>query len=514
MDQPDDISRLQALADAAVKRWYDAAGNSGSLNSWQPQSVLPESEINKNESIERRARDLYRNSPLARTIVDSHEQQIIHGGVNLRIQGATSQAKKIQTFITDTLESAELDSNLGSCFNDLLCEIIRETSVAGNCLILRVFDKEAPLGFRLKLLEWGYVDSQLDRVDGKTRIVRGVELNANDTPVAYWLKSSLDTKSRKKSIRYSRDTIAHVYVPPRVGALGGVSWLTPAMAYIRQLEDILFSAQQRQATAQAFTAFVTLPSGYRESNSDVVSDPSANDSKSKAAKTSDDRGFAKTTKASEKLKRSVTNDEYAKGFAEIRPNTFYILRPGEEIKLAEPPMPIDLGSIIRPIAMFISKSVGLSYETILGDFANSSYSASRMAESQPRLWTNSKRSMIKTRLLDKIWTWIRDGLEIKGYQTESMTHSWQFPLMTSAHPKEELEIKMLEIANHVRSRREYIRGTNRDPDMVFAEISEEQNQLEALGIDGSGTSKDIAKTANAAPAKAARSIEPRSTELQ
>ncbi|HYX35734.1 MAG TPA: phage portal protein, partial [Oligoflexus sp.] len=381
MVKPHGASGVQAIG----QRHYDAAGSDGSIAGWQPASIAPEAETAGNEKLESRARDLFRNSPIARTIVESHVQQIMHGGISLLIQGESKQLEKIKSLVQNTIESTGLDTNKQSSFNELTALSLQETSTAGNCFALRVIDKSAPLGFRIKLLEYAYLDLSLNKSEGRNRIVRGTELDPSDCPVAYWLKPSLDAGKRGKSRRYSTDVIAHIFSPIRVGALGGVCWFAPAMTHIRMLDDILYSAQQRQATAQSFTAFVTLPHGYREDNADVIPKDKKVEKSGKGNR-ADERGFAKSTKAdSGAMKRAIRNDDYVRGLSEIRPNTFYLLRPGEEINLAEPPAPIDLASIIKPIVMFISKCTGLSYETILGDFSNGSYSATRMSNIQPVL---------------------------------------------------------------------------------------------------------------------------------
>lgn len=479
MDKPDDTTSLQKVK----KRHYDAASKEGSGAGWAPKSITPESETIQNDEIEKRARDLYRNSPIAHTIVQSHVQQILQGGVSLLVQGANKRIEEINKIIRHALESTALDTNQFSSFNEILSLIIQEASIAGNCFALRVRDKTAPLGFRIKLLEYAYLDRSVNgKVEGKgNRIVRGTELDSKDRPVAYWLKRSLEPADKRKSQRFPIEDVAHAFDPTRVGSLGGVCWFAPAMMHIRMLDDILISAQQRQATAQAFTAFIRLPADYREdSDGDiVVSRKKKDDGKDEGI---DDRGFVKSTRSKDNLKRKIKNDEYARGLAEIRPNTMYLMRPGEDIELASPPTPIDLASIIKPIVMFISKCTGLSYETILGDFSNGSYSATRMSNIQPVLWTKSRRGMITNRVLEKIWAWIEDGLDIKGFDVTNLEHKWQFPEPVSAHPKEDLEMLWGRVDRNAGTVSEYIRSQNKDPDMVFKERAEEIRKMKELGL--------------------------------
>lgn len=481
-------------------RHYEAASKDGAGAGWNAKDITPESETSQNEEIEKRARDLVRNSPIARTITDSHEQQIMHGGVALLVQGQSRRIDEIKKLIMETLNSSQLDTNQSSSFNELLALVIRETSITGNCLALRVIDKTAPLGFRIKLLEYAYVDRKMNGKEGRNRVVRGVELDAKDRPVAYWLKPSIEPGDTRKAKRYAIDEIGHTYVPTRVGALDGICWFAPAIMHIRMLEDILISAQQRQAAAQAFTAFIKLPHGYEEErlDRDIIKRGKKNSDK---PDDTDDRGFARSTRADEKMRRKIKNDEYVRGLSEIRPNTFYILRPGEEIELAAPPAPIDLAAIIKPIVMFISKSTGLSYETILGDFSNGSYSATRMSNIQPVLWTKSRREMITNRFLQKVWAWIVDGLDTKGYDMTGIEHKWQFPEIVSAHPKEDLEMTWDRIHHNAGTVSEYIRSTNRDPDMVFKERAEELRKMKELGLDAANIGESAGASGKRSAAK-------------
>ncbi len=456
---------------------YDAASSDGYAAGWNSARGTAEQETRSHLKIESRARDLYRNSPVARTIVETHEHLVVHGGVSLTLQGKSRQLPRIEELLYELFLGTELDFDRSSSFAELQSQIIRETSIAGGCLIFRAFDRNSPIGFRIKLIEQSQIATDHSKTLRDGRIVRGIELDSKDRITAYWLYPNPDLDLRKrKPTRYPRENIAHVFFPPRLGALMGISWLAPAMPHIRMLDDILHAALQRQVTSQAFSAFVTPPASQKSNNILIEDDePKGN---------ADDRGFVRSTRAERELKRKHDRDRYLANLAEIRPNTMYILEPGEQIDLVNPPPPYDIRSLITPILQMIAKSVGISYEALAGDFAESSYSASRMAETQSRLWIGERRAMMLSRFLEPLWGWIRAGLEIQNYNMSGIWHRWQFPTLASAHPKEEAEIWEKRIQNGSATVSMWIRESGNDPDAVFEERAAELKKMQNLGILG------------------------------
>ena len=470
-----------------LKATHDSARPDGYAGGWEPGTISPTAETASHALIANRIRDLVRNGGLARTIVDIQTNAITQPSPSIMIQADDSsdvnekKAKRIRDELYEVFESTDLDHEGLRSPSGLFSAIAEETVIAGGCLLLRIWDKGARLGFCVKLIEQSFIARDKNE-KSKTGgwIVEGREYDRKDRLVAYHLYSTYenDPLFRKRKIRrYEAKDIIHYYVPPRLGSRLGISWFSHIVPDIRLSEDIKYSSQMRQRNSQAITAFVTPPPSARQNTSKQLDDEVDAESKDL-----DERGFAKTTRASGELRRTAFTDSYAGKLAELHPGSFYILAPGEEIKFAEAPKPFDFQSLYRPILQIMARASGTSYESLSGDYSNSSYSAARMAENQHRVWTTRHRTLFKDVVLSNLWRWISEGLELKGKSMNGLWHRWQQPDQVTAHPMEDAEIMEMLVENGVSTRSEWIRKRGGDPDAIFEEAAREQKRMRELGI--------------------------------
>ncbi len=467
---------------------HESARVDGYADGWTANRVSPRVETEAARDIEARARDLVRNSSIARTIIDVQVNAITQPTPALVLQPITltdqseTRAKVANDYIYDAFESTGIDFERMRSPAELFSAIVEEAAIGGGTIGVRIWDKTAKLGFRVKIFEQSYLARDMTKkVKSGGWIIEGKEYDSGDRLIAYHIYDTYadDPLFKKRStVRYDEKDVFHYFVPPRPGAVIGLSWLSPVVADIRLLEDIKYSSQLRSRNSQSITAFVTQPPemSLRTNPTDGAEEGQ------EAAVDVDDRGFAKTTRGPRELKRSMDADAYSNRLAELRPGSFYILKAGEQIDFADPPAPIDFQSIYRPILSSMARAEGMSYEALSGDYSNSSYSAARMAENQHRSWTQRRRLSFKDIVLERLWLWIDGGLSLKGISTDGLWHRWQQPDQTSAHPKEDAEIMSLLVENGVSTVSEWIRKRGGDPDQVFEERARELKRMKDLGI--------------------------------
>lgn len=468
---------------------YDAARQDGYADGWQTKSASAADEVSEIEEIVNRVRDLSRNGSLSTTIIEVLTNRIVQPGINLSIQGDGPSLKAIKELIYQVFyESNELDYDGECSFQTLISQLVSEAAEGGGCLALRIYDKNAILGFRIKLVEQSFIARSVSDQTGKTR--RGIEYDSGGRKVAYMLQSHQladeGTLGKRKLIRYRVADVAHFYHPPRIGADIGLPWISHLVPEIRQLEDFIYNTNIRNRNASAISSFIeTTERAHGGSDHSPGSNAFADDEAESARGESedmDDRGFAITTRK-KAFERRVSEDRYTSQFAELRPGINYVLRYGEKVTVPKVPDAPDFRGFHKPRLQGIARATGgASYEDISGDFSESSFSAARMSEAQPRLWVQKKREILRTRVLAKIWQWTLEGLKLRGYDTTGIWHRWEMPEAAPINPKEDILMMESQIGANAAAVSEYIRRSGRDPDAVFAEIAEERKKMKDLGI--------------------------------
>ena len=112
------------------------------------------------------------------------------------------------------------------------------------------------------------------------------------------------------------------------------------------------------------------------------------------------------------------------------------------------------------------------------------------------MWSQKHKVSFKDAFLNKLWIWIRDGLELKGYDVTKIWHRWQMPEPLTAHPKEDAAIMEINLEAGIATRSEYIRKRGGDPDEVFEERAREEKK-----INGQGSGENKRKQAKPNDAK-------------
>ncbi len=477
------ISPLEKLA------LYEAARPDGYADGWDTQSATAAGETSEIEKIVGRVRDLARNGSLTATIIEVLTNRIVQPGIHLSVQGKGSSLEAIKEVIYQAFEeSTDLDYDGESSFQTLMAQMVAETIEGGGCIAIRVFDQSAPLGFRIKLVEQSFIARSLSEQKGRTR--RGIEYDASGRKKAYILQSHEPSADGilgdRKLLRYLLKDVAHFYDPPRIGAEIGLPWLANLVPDIRLQEDFVYNTNVRNRNASAISTFIE-QSGQRmpipsenTPGSDAFGEVEEEDAGE--SQDADDRGFAITTRK-RVLERRVGEDRYTAQFAEIRPGMNYLLRHGEKVSFPKVPDAPDFRNFHKPRLQGIARGTGgASYEDISGDYSDSSFSAARMSEMQPRLWVQKKREILRSRVLSKIWQWTLDGLRLRGYDTSGIWHRWEMPEPSPINPKEDAALMQAHTSLNFASLSELIRRSGRDPDAVFAEIAEDQKKLRELGI--------------------------------
>lgn len=118
-----------------------------------------------------------------------------------------------------------------STLNQLLRVAVKAVARDGEALFRKVYDKRAPYGLQLQMLEADRLDEGLNKLLANGNMIRmGVEVDTTLRPVAYWLKTwhpgeSYGGANRTDTERVPADQIYHLYVPERAEQVRGYTWM-------------------------------------------------------------------------------------------------------------------------------------------------------------------------------------------------------------------------------------------------------------------------------------------------
>ncbi|WP_298303003.1 phage portal protein [uncultured Erythrobacter sp.] len=97
-------------------------------------------------------------------------------------------------------------------------------------------------GFAVRLVPAEFVDEGLSReLGGGARIVAGVEFSSDGKRIAYWVRPADPTDvfaTAQEPIRIPASDMLHVYRPMGAGQVRGISWLTPVLLKLGEIDQL------------------------------------------------------------------------------------------------------------------------------------------------------------------------------------------------------------------------------------------------------------------------------------
>lgn len=238
-----------------------------------------------------------------------------------------------------------------------------------------------PVPLALEMIEADRLATDMDSYQYRSagsegrRVVRGVELDEQNKPVAYWIYPQHPADpytTRRSAQRIPAEQLLHLFRKDRVSQTRGVTWFAPVMQWMRDLNTYMDNEMQAGAVASCFTAFVT-------TNSPSVP---ANGAPSTASQT------------------DVNGNQYDY----LEPGRIMYGSPGEGVQVINPARPNSgaepwINLMLRGIAV----GTGLSYEIVARDFSQTNYSSNRASQLEDRRrFRRWQRYMIE-HLCEPVW---------------------------------------------------------------------------------------------------------------
>lgn len=302
-----------------------------------------------------------------------------------------------------------------------------------------------------------------EKKNGKARngnqIRMGVEIDAYQRPVAYWLRQmhpgdyEYSTTALVESVRVPAEQIIHVFDPERAGQSRGVSWLAPFITTTKMLN------------------------GYREA--ELVA----------ARMAASKMGFF-TSESGE----DAPADSYDGNVPQIdvEPGTFHQLPMGVDFKAFDTGHPTNAFSdfekgILRTMAV----GGGVSYASLSGDLSDTSYSSVRQGALLERdAYKGVQRLVLDHFVVPAFAAWLRHVMDFgfiplpgtrfdKFFNASSFRpRGWQW-----VDPKSEIDAAVTAMHNGVMSPSDVSGQFGRDIEETYSQFERDSQLAEQFGLE-------------------------------
>lgn len=389
------LTQLRRVQARRILRSYSGAEPSRFSHHRKPRNLSADQELMGPfgaDAMRSWARELVRNNSYAWGCLDTLVSSVVGCGIRAQSVYETPEGEDVEPVndIRDATwerwcEVCEVNGQL--TFAEIQALALREMAEAGEVLIRlhRMSSKESrgisrPVPLALELVEAdrlaGEKDNYAARIVAKdgNRIIRGVELDAKNRVVAYWIYSDHPLQPyaiTRTPERVSANEILHLFRKDRVGQTRGISWFSPVLAWLRDLGTYVENELQASAVASCFTVAI-------KSDSPIGSlvDPDGGDSA----------------------------DAAGNRYDYLQPGMIMHLNPNESIESANPGRPNSasepwISLMLRGIAV----GFGLSYEIVARDYSQTNYSSNRASQLEDRRRFRRIQAYLKTHLCQPVW---------------------------------------------------------------------------------------------------------------
>lgn len=339
-----------------VKRAYSGAQTTNLNQSWSVSNLPADLELQRAlETLRYRARDLAVNNEYAKKFLQMCTTNIV-GPQGFTLQCQANDLGKPDDMARKIIEEGfwrwqqrgVCESTGQHSFQDVQRLLVEAWKRDGEFLLRRIRGRAAGnrFNYAIQALEIDRLATQYNLPQAKNgnRIVMGVELDANDRPVAYWLRAGVltDASAPQKLTRVSADDILHRFRPERAEQHRGVPPMHPVMNALKMLSGYQEAAIVAARTGAAKMGFFTSKDG----------DPSA------LANGQD----------------GTTGDFYT----DAAPGEFGVLPPGYEFQSWNPDYPMaNYDSFIKECLRSIASGLGVCYNGLANNLEGVNFSSIR-----------------------------------------------------------------------------------------------------------------------------------------
>lgn len=359
-----------------LRRNYDG-GSNGRLNAaWR---ITNESGENTDKAyrdiIRARARDLERNSDLARSVISAYRRNVVGRGFTLQAKTDNAEINsRIEMLWREWSKAENCDVTGTQSLTEMLRMAVQRKKVDGGILFRKCWTDGGLLPFKLQALEVDelYASQIAPRTKGN-KVVGGIEYNAYNKPVGYWISQyTIDGYENVEPVFYPASDIIFIFTKERPSQCREMSDLAPTITRIRDCNEFMTAVSVKERVAACLAVFIkkAIPSVSAFGRN---GDKSTVDLKTYEGKT-------------------------------LSPGMIMELNPGDDVQPVNPGNSGDDSTqFLKTQQRIIGAGQGLSYEATSRDMSETNYSSARQGAIEDELTYNEEIELIRDKLLSEIY---------------------------------------------------------------------------------------------------------------
>ena len=322
----------------------------------------------------------------------------------------------------------------GSDLTSILTLAMRSMVGGGESLLRLITTERGEV--RVQTLLPDQLDASVHR--DSPRIVAGVEFDALDRIVAYWVRPTGDDPRSMQAVRVDAADICHLFDRRWPGQVRGISWLANVATAIVELDGTQDAAQVKAKASALLCGLIKNLDG----GSTVAADM-------------------------QKLQP-------------MQPGALVELPVGTDVAFTPTSDFASLGDFLRHMTRVVAAGVGVPYELLAGDLSQVNYSSAKLGlEAFKRRIKAVRASILVSRFLRPLWARfvtleiLSGRINAPDFVRDPSPYfdcAFLFPEWAALDPLKEAEADVLLLRAGLRSRQEIIAGRGRDPSEVDAEI--------------------------------------------
>ncbi len=401
-------------------------------------------------------RDMYRNNSIYKAAVNAKTRHTIGNGIRPSIVDTKpnkSQARKrkieqVQKLVSTWANS--IHSDVYGVHNLFGQQFLGYKTMcnAGEYLILRqrTLEKKSGLHLQLKMLEGDYLDhlKTTTNPDTGNAIINGVEFNDTDGEVAYWLFDQhpgdigMFKRFTLKSRRHDAENVIHMFDCERPGMIRGLPKGLASFTKIKNLEEFQDARLEQMKVAACLV------------------------------------GVVKTTS------RKLNNGETASPLpAQMQPGAIMEMDANQDITFNQPPSVSGQHDFVTEELHQIASDFEITYPALTGDYSKVNFSSGRLGRlDMYSAIENDRARIVIPRMLDKIWGWLQDAMDLQGVPVRDFDCSWIPPSREMFDPTKEIPPLLKAVRGGLKPMQEALLEMGKNPDTVLDQYRDWNEKLD------------------------------------
>lgn len=480
--------KARTSAAKAAQARYDAAGTGRRIARWNPAATGPRKAQAGVEKLLARARDAVRNEWSASNSSTKWASNLVGTGIQ-----PVWKNRKYRAIWDEWSPTADADGVLDAYGLQALG--VRAVFEGGEVFLRqRPRRSTSPLAVpvQVQLLEsemCPHWDTDVwPGLPVGNKIRQGVEFTRFGERAAFWFYKEHPgdggQPSKDNLVRVAASQVSHVYEVRRPGQVRGVSDLSSVLARLKSTGDLEDANLDRQKIANLFALFITRPA---PPDDEVDFDPLTG------------------------LPKFYGTD--GAPTAGLEPGISQELRPGEDVKFAQPPAPgVAYSEYLRSLQLGTAAGQSLPYELMTGDIQNVSDRTLRIVIQEFRRYCQQRQwlTMIP-RLCQPMVAWAMEAAALRSLISvaelpEARKPTWRPQGWDYIHPVQDAQGKKILHELGVVSKSQIIAERGDDPEQVFNEREADAQAEESRGLTGPEPAPAPAATGNSNDAVVAQLI--------